>query len=233
MKLLKPWIAALLAFGFASMANAAPVQYHMSATYSDFHSPDNFAFADGTTVSATFSYDPSTPFTSAGSFDFNGSQLESSYYTGSLTQITGSLLNYGFSAASADTTALNCPLAFCGLQGTILSSAGNFAQPESAAYSSLQGFSIGDFSLVGLAIDTYYSNALIDRSLPASLIDPYPLFSHLELRFENSLGETRYSFFGGVITPVPLPGSLLFFMSGLIGLGANQFRKFKKPSQKN
>ncbi len=231
MKLLKSWIAALLVFGFASMANAVPVQYQISGTYSNYYFPGYFPFADGTTVSATFFYDPNTPLTSTDNVDLTGygDLANYSYYTGSITQLTGSVLNHAFSADSADTLVQNCLPTRCATeQGLVFNLAGNVAKPESAAYSSLQGFTIDDFSLVGMQIAILYPSTFIDQSLPASLTHPHPLISLLELRFENSLGETRNTSFGGQITPVPLPGSFVLFASGLIGLGANKFRKFKK-----
>ena len=240
MKLLRTWISPLLAFGFATIANAAPVQYQITATHAaeliwngtqSVQTFSNYLFADGTTISATFFYDSTTVATSSnnvGVYDLSNYGLNS-YYTGSITNFSGVVSGHTFSSATGDTVVADSSANSYGGDG-IFHQAGLAANPASPAYTSLQGFSIGDFTLVNIGTYVVGPNSFLsDQSLPTTLGNTSGGNTGFNLIFRDSAGNYRTAaFWGGNIAPVPLPSSVLFFISGLASLGASAYRKLKR-----
>jgi hypothetical protein len=241
MKQIGTWIGLLLALSVGTAANAMSVQYQLTATHTqelvwngsqNVPAGSGFLFADGTPVSVSFSYDAATPATSTNNVGVSdlSSYGHNSYYTGSLTGISGSVLGYSFSSGHGDTVVADSSFSDPTSSDGIFHQTGRFANSGSPAFSSLSGFSIGDFTLIGVAAYIVGPKTLFpDQSLPTTLSGAGAANTGVNLLFVNSTGAYRTAqFWNGTIAPVPLPAAFLFFASGLAGLGANAFRKAKR-----
>lgn len=236
MKTLK-LICPLVALALSSVTHAAPVQYQITATVFDESEylengteiplTTNTLFAYDTPISTTFFYDATTVATSTNN---PADPWLYSYFTGAATNFSGTVLSYSFSSSSADAAAydLSSDASYLYLLDSVEIFSGEWATSSSPARTNLNGFSIGDFTLVGAAAFSDGLDMLPDQSLPTDL-SATSSFAGAGLLFKNPAGNIRrVLFFNGNITPVPVPSALGFFLSGLVGLGANALRKQNK-----
>ena len=226
MKPFRAWIYPLFALSFAAAANAAQVQYQITGFHiAEFNgdgtsiNSSELLMAADTSASITFFYDSTTPATSTDNPDTGLGPY--SYYTGSVSNLSGTVLGHSFFSSTGDTTVFAVPDTFA-FSGMVINSVGTTTSADSPSHDKFIGsFSIGDFSLVGA--DVFAINVSSGQSMPDSLAGP---IGQIQLDFRDSNGELRLVGFLGQITTVPLPNTLLFFASGLIGLVATNRRKF-------
>lgn len=242
MKNLRSLTCALAALSFSAMTHAAPVQYKITAVYSGEFIWDgtqavptnSYLFTTSSTpISATFFYDSATPVTSSdnastGSLSRFGAY---SYYAESISNFSGTVLNYSFSSPTASTLVADGTTS--NMADGIFHQIGSAADPSIPATVQLSGFTIADYTLTGFVAYTVGAPMMLsNQTLPVDIAatKTFPILNiGLNLTFVNSIGEYRSAtFWNGTITPVPLPNAALFFASGLIGLGANTLRKFKR-----
>lgn len=240
MKTLNALTCTLAALTFSAIAHAAPVQYQITAAYNgewiwngtQSVPTSNFLFTSGTTISATFFYDATTAATSTnnpGQYDLAPYGLNS-YYTGSITSFAGSVSGHTFSAATGDTLVGDSNTSSTTGRDGVFHEAGRATNASSPAYTSLQGFSLGDYTLVSMVAYAVGPNTFLsNQSLPSTLTNAIGGNTGLNLSFQDSTGTYRTAtFWNGTVTAVPLPTSALLFLSGLVGLGANAARKLKR-----
>lgn len=226
MKNLSALICSLAALTFSTITHATPVQYQVTATYStEYYINGGHAvsalYSLGTTISANFFYDAATPATSIN--NPNSITGPYSYYTQAATDFSGNILGQIFHASNADVAVHDYDIVAIGT--------GEVAYNSATQNSNFQGFTVGEFTLIGAAFSIMGADDMLpDQSIPSSLHD-LNSFNTLMLYFKNYDGNMRWTLFTDAsITPapVPLPSSALFFLSGLIGLGANAVRKLKR-----
>jgi hypothetical protein len=236
MKNFSALICALAALTFSAIAHAAPVQYQLAGHFIGSSGPRLFDY--GTPLTVTFTYD-STTIASHTNYPGVAEMSEFaplSYYTGAINALYGSVLNYSFSSAHGDAQVSSYLTAnnTVGEFPALFISTGYLTDPSSPANSSLQGFSIGESNLIGIlgfAILNSSGDAPPNQQLPEilSLSNGQIYNIHLDLLFKSPTDQysSHQRFYIDNITAVPLPNSALLFLSGLIGLGANIFRKTK------
>lgn len=237
---IKQSAAALLLFTAAVSAHSAAAQYQFTVSHYreidanyDPVDPGDYLFADGSAVFGSFFYDNSV--TASGSNIHDSGDLAPfgllSIYDGAVTGIAASVNGHGFSALSSMTMVGNSDPGDTTFLDGVFHMAGELDAEGYYAGSGFQGFTIGDFTLVGMNLysigSPYY---LSGQALPNTLTDPAVLGSGLNLIFFDSQHNMRIAQFEGSIAPVPLPATELLFGSGLGMLWLRSRRRACAPA---
>ena len=184
--------------GFIPAANATPVLYEFSASVfgeQDVLTGDPIAdvdqlFADGTAVGGSFLYDAATAALATNVVIPNLLDFGLfSVYPGSVTGFSADIGGNGFSAAVASTIVGNSNPGDATFADGYFILAGDF--PSGPVGSGFSGFSIGDFTLIGLTFFGVGGNDFLsDQSLLDPLV-PGSLNTGINLVFEDSAGTQR------------------------------------------
>ncbi|MFT3930021.1 MAG: hypothetical protein QM709_06955 [Spongiibacteraceae bacterium] len=236
MKILRALIFPLASFVFSAVAHAAPVQYQLTATHTTEYvlaqgdtaftpvSQDEYWLADGASITATFYYDSAVAPTSANvPVTLTGT---SGTYT-ALRSIYLAFSNLNFEVANHS---IYAPLATAVVFDA--NNTSSASRDSIQAVSSGNGFNqliFGDYTgAFGIIIIGGNSDMLSNQALPNTLTEVNSLYTGITIRFSSANNTRTVEFSNGTISQVPLPTSALFFLSGLIGLGANAARKLKR-----
>lgn len=196
------------------------MQYQFTATYSQDLNADStpassHLFTAGTSITTTFAFDSDTPATLT---NLSSSGLQQfglySYYSGSLSNISGEVAGYSFSANTGSTVVANSNPG----DPTFLDGVFNQIGETGSGFS---GFSIDNFNLIGVvAYSVGINNYLPNQLLPATLTNG-PVNTGVNLMFENTEHTKRtVTFWGGAVTQVasvPEPSSVTLLCAGLLG----------------
>lgn len=236
MKKFRALIFPFAALAFSAIAHAAPVQYQLTAYHTAEIStatgstvqtpvnPSDYFFADGTAITATFLYDPAVPPIATNvPITVPGT---SGPFT-ALSSIYIAFSNLSFNVAGYSIAAPQWRAIVMNTNG----GAGDLflGVPNGALNSGFSLLAIGNYSPSSASIVlSGDANMLTSQALPPSLTGLSATYTGFTIDFSSASGTRSVRFADGVISQVPLPSSALFFLSGLIGLGANAVRKLKR-----
>lgn len=231
MKLKHLFLAAAV-LSATSFVNATPVKYD----FTGFHAAEydasgqllssDYLFADGTPVTTSFFYDGNTPVTYP---DANPAPLfsELSLYVGSVSGITGNLLDYSFSADSGATFVGNSNVGDSTFLDAVINEAGS--TDIFSFGTGFKGFDYNGFSLTAWNLQAVGGwDFLANDSLPSELTNG-SYGTNLVLTFSDANKTERTTIFAGSlnrVASVPEPSPLWLLMAGMLGLfGFSRYRK--------
>jgi hypothetical protein len=213
---------------FTLAANALPVTYQFAGLHTRevtganvLVDSANYLFTAATPIVFTFTYDRDTAVT-VSNVPTTGALVpygRMSSYADSLSNISGTVGGYSFSATAGDTTVANSNPGDATLSDGIFNMIGTFAGgPVGSGFS---GFTIGDFALISAAQYSIGSSGYLpDQSLPN--LSNGQFNTGVNLVFADSGNNQRIvQFWNGNIAPVssvPLPAAAWLFGGALLGL---------------
>jgi hypothetical protein len=230
MKKFRILVSLALLMGSAA-AHAAISQYQFTGflyveTTADFTPvpPADYLFSSAATISGTLNYNTDATtilsnVTPTGDLSVFGPY---SLYAGTIGNLTGVAGGHAFSADSGSSIVANSNPGDTTYDG-VLNLAGTF--DGNVVGAGFSGFSMGDFNLVSFNLwSTSSSGILSSQSLPGTLANGN-IATGIYLIFENSVHEQRIVGFITDITPVPLPSTIWFMGSALVGLASIRNKK--------
>lgn len=222
---MKKIIAAIALTAVAGSSQAALVTYQITGTHlseSQNNAPvDTYLFSDGTTINLNFAYDNSTP---AYFSDQIVTGLEAfghvSSYANNISNISGSVASYAFSADTGSTLVGNADAGGPGFLDGVFNVFGTInGAPVGIGFS---GFETNGYTLIASRVFSIgLADYLDSQAMPNTLTNGPPV-SQIDLIFaDTNQNERITSFTITNLTPVssvPIPAAAWLMGSSLLGL---------------